>query len=209
MNAREVLTLSPIIPVITIEDEKDALPLAKALSDGGVNVMEITLRTPAGIKAIEIIAKELPNIAVGAGTVINATQYDEVCKAGAKFVISPGFTIEMLEYSTMCNVPLIPGVATPSEIMTALNYGLNTFKLFPANIVGGVGALKAFGAPFKEVKFCPTGGVNLDNLNEYLSLSNVLCVGGTWLTPVEEIKKGNFEKITQLCKEALQKIELN
>lgn len=207
MNAREVLKVSPIIPVITIENEEDALPLAKALSEGGVNVMEITLRTPAGLKSIEKIAKELPDMVVGAGTVVNTAQFDQVYKAGAKFIISPGFTTKLLEHASRNSIPLIPGVASASEIMSAMEYGLDTFKLFPANIVGGVGALKAFSGPFKDIRFCPTGGVNLENLNEFLALENVLCVGGTWIVPKDDITNHNFDKITQLCKEALEKIK--
>lgn len=207
MNAREVLTVSPIVPVITIENENDALPLAKALIEGGVNVMEITLRTKAGLKSIEIIAKELPEMVVGAGTVINEEQFDAVCSAGAKFVISPGFTTKLLEHASKSDVPLIPGVATASEIMSAISYGLDTFKLFPANIVGGIGALKAFYGPFSEIKFCPTGGVNLENLKEFLSQPNVLCVGGTWFVPKDDISNHNFDKITKLCKEAMEKIK--
>lgn len=206
MNPREVLNVSPIIPVITIENEDDAIPLAKALSKGGINVMEITLRTTAGLESIRKIAKELPDMVVGAGTVVNTVQFDEVYKAGAKFVISPGFTIKLLEHASKNSIPLIPGVASASEIMTAMEYGLDTFKLFPANIVGGVGALKAFSGPFKDIRFCPTGGVNLENLNEFLALENVLCVGGTWIVSKEDISNHNFEKITQLCKEALQRI---
>lgn len=209
MSPREVLSVSPIIPVITIEDENDAIPLAKALSEGGINVMEITLRTPAGVKSIEKIAKELPDIVVGAGTVVNNAQYDEVYKAGAKFVISPGFSTKLLDHASKNSLPLIPGVASASEIMTAMEYGLDTFKLFPANIVGGVGALKAFAGPFTDIKFCPTGGVNLENLNEFLSLPNVLCVGGTWIVPKDDITNHNFDKITQLCKEAIQRTKNN
>ena len=206
MNAREVLQTSPIIPVITIENENDAIPLANALTQGGINIMEITLRTPAGVKSIEKIAKELPDMVVGAGTVVNTKQFDEVYKAGAKFVISPGFTDKLLSHASKNSIPLIPGVASASEIMHAMGYGLDTFKLFPANIVGGVAALKAFGGPFKDIKFCPTGGVSLDNLNEFLALDNVLCIGGSWIVPKEDITNHNFENITKLCKEALAEI---
>ncbi len=206
MKPREVLSVSPIVPVITIENADDAIPLAKALSEGGVNIMEITLRTDAGLESIKRIAQEMPDMIVGAGTVVNTTQFDEVYKAGAKFIISPGFTTKLLEHASKNSIPLIPGVATASEIMTAMEYGLDTFKLFPANIVGGVGALKSFSGPFKDIRFCPTGGVNLENLNEFLGLENVLCVGGTWFVPKDDISNHNFEKITQLCKEALAKI---
>jgi 2-dehydro-3-deoxyphosphogluconate aldolase/(4S)-4-hydroxy-2-oxoglutarate aldolase len=206
MNAREVLSVSPIVPVITIENEDHAVPLAQALIAGGIKVMEITLRTEAGIPSIEKVAQAIPDMVVGAGTVLNPTQFDAVCDAGAKFAISPGFTSNLLEYTAHSTIPLIPGVGSASEIMRAMEEGFDTFKLFPANIVGGVGALKAFGGPFGDIKFCPTGGVNLDNLNDYLSLGNVLCVGGTWIAPKNLIATEQFETITTYCKEALQNI---
>ena len=207
MNPREVLTVSPIIPVITIDNADDAVELAGALMAGGINIMEITLRTDAGLKAIENVAKNVPGMVVGAGTVINTKQYDDVCEAGAKFVISPGFTSSLLQHAVSKDeIPLIPGVSSASEIMAALEFGFDTFKLFPANIAGGTGAIKAFGGPFKDIKFCPTGGVNLENMNDYLSLNNVLCVGGTWLTPKEQVVNHRFANITKYCKEALDKI---
>jgi 2-dehydro-3-deoxyphosphogluconate aldolase/(4S)-4-hydroxy-2-oxoglutarate aldolase len=207
MKAEDILKVSPIIPVITIDNADDAVDLAIALAKGGINVMEITLRTDCAIKAIENVAKNLPNMVVGAGTVLNCEQFDAVCEAGAKFVISPGFTTKLLEHASKQNIPLIPGVGTASEIMTAIEFGFDTFKLFPANIVGGVGALKAFSGPFKNINFCPTGGVNLQNMNEFLSVENVLCVGGTWLTPKEDINAHRFNNITNYCKEALEKLE--
>jgi 2-dehydro-3-deoxyphosphogluconate aldolase/(4S)-4-hydroxy-2-oxoglutarate aldolase len=207
MTPREVLQTSPIIPVITIENADDAVPLANALIKGGINIMEITLRTEAGLQSIENVAKAVPQMVVGAGTVLNAEQFDAVCNAGATFAISPGFTDALLAHALKSDIALIPGVSTASEIMGAMEYGFDTFKLFPANISGGVSALKAFGGPFKELRFCPTGGVNLDNLNDYLNLENVLCAGGTWLTPKEDISNHNFEKITNLCKEALDKLD--
>lgn len=204
MNARAILNISPIIPVVSIEDENDALNLANALIEGGINIIEITLRTPAGIKAIEQIAKHLPDMVVGAGTVLNPEQFDAVCNAGAKFVITPGCTPDLLQHIKTQTIPLIPGVATASEIMTAMTYGLDTFKLFPAQIAGGVGALKAFQGPFEEVKFCPTGGVNIANIRDFLQLKNVSCVGGTWIAPKDLIAQKEFGQITKLCKEALE-----
>ncbi len=207
MTPREILKVSPIIPVITIENAKDAVPLAKALIQGGINIMEITLRSDAGLEAIRNVAEEVPDMVVGAGTVINTKQYDEVCEAGAKFIISPGFTVTLLQHAvSKDDIPLIPGVATASEIMTAVEYGFDTFKLFPANIVGGVTLLKAFSGPFKDIKFCPTGGITMNNMDEYLKLDNVLCVGGTWLTPKEEITNHRFHNIVKFCEKALNSI---
>lgn len=207
MSPREVLSVSPIIPVITIDNADDAVELAKALIAGGINIMEITLRSGAGLKAIENVAANVPEMVVGAGTVISPKQYDDVSKAGAKFVISPGFSTTLLQHaSSKEDIPLIPGVATASEIMTAIEYGFDTFKLFPANIAGGTGALKAFSGPFKGIKFCPTGGINLDNMNDYLALDNVICVGGTWLTPKEQVNNHRFANITKYCKEAVDNI---
>lgn len=206
MTGYDVMTISPIVPVIAIDDEKDALPLAKALIAGGINVMEITLRTEAGLKAIEIISKELPSMNVGAGTVCNNEDLIKSKNAGAKFVFSPGISDELILSAKENDITLIPGVATASEVMKAQNSEIFYCKLFPATIAGGVDILKAFQGPFSKMNFCPTGGVNLENLNEFLSLKNVLCVGGTWIVPKDEIKNGNFEKITTLSKEALAKI---
>lgn len=208
MNAKEIMSISPIVPVIAIDDVKDALPLAKALSDGGINIMEITLRTDAGLKAIEVISKEFPSMNVGAGTVCNNEDLLKAKNAGAKFVFSPGISEELIKSSNDNNIVLVPGVATASEVMLAQNNGIFYCKLFPATLAGGVDILKAFQGPYAKMNFCPTGGVKLENLNEFLSLKNVLCVGGTWIVPKDEIKKGNFEKITTLCKEALAKITI-
>lgn len=207
MNAKDVMLVSPIVPVIAIEDEKDALPLAKALSDGGVNVMEITLRTDAGLKAIEIISKQMPSMNVGAGTVCNEEDLIKSKEAGAKFVFSPGISQELIDASKEHEISLIPGVSTASEVMLAQNNGIYYCKLFPATLSGGVDILKAFSGPFAKMNFCPTGGVNLNNLNEFLSLKNVLCVGGTWFVPKDAIANGEFEKITTLCKEAINSIK--
>lgn len=206
MTPREVLSVSPIIPVIRLERVEDAVPLAQALLAGGIGVMEITLRTEAGLPSIQAVANAVPEMLVGAGTVLSPQQFDEVCQAGAQFAISPGFTPELLQHASQSPVPLIPGVGTASEIMTAMRYGYDTFKLFPANIVGGVAALKSFAGPFGGVAFCPTGGVNVENLSEYLQLDNVLCVGGTWLTSQAWINDQAFDRIQQTCEEALSRI---
>ncbi|RXJ69632.1 keto-deoxy-phosphogluconate aldolase [Halarcobacter ebronensis] len=208
MNARYIMEISPIVPVIALEDEKDALPLAKALQKGGVNIMEITLRTPAGLKAIEIVSKELPSMNVGAGTVCNEEDLKKAKKAGAKFVFSPGISQELINASKKEEITLIPGVATASEVMLAQNNNIFYCKLFPATLSGGVEILKAFAGPFPKMNFCPTGGVNLNNLNDFLILKNVLCVGGTWFVPKDEIIINNFEEITSLCKEAINSIKV-
>lgn len=206
MTPREVLDISPIIPVVAIEDPDKAVDLANALLEGGINIIEVTLRTKNAIQAIENIAKNVPDMVLGAGTVINPSQYDQAIDAGVHFVISPGFTYKLLEHAVKDDIPLIPGVATASEIMAGVDFGLDTFKLFPANIVGGIGAIKAFAGPFKEVMFCPTGGVNEDNIQDYLNLCNVGCVGGTWLASKKLIENGDFDLIKRNCKEALSSI---
>lgn len=207
MNAKDVMSISPIVPVIAIDNEKDALNLAKALSLGGINIMEITLRTEAGLKAIEIISKELPSMNVGAGTVCNKIDLIKAKNAGAKFVFSPGISEELINSAKDEEMVLIPGVSTASEVMLAMNNDLKYCKLFPAVLSGGVEILKAFSGPFSSMRFCPTGGVSLKNMNDFLDLENVLCIGGTWIVPKNEIKSGNFEEITKLCKEALNNIK--
>lgn len=206
MDGKDVMSISPIVPVIAIDDENDALPLAKALQEGGVNIMEITLRTEAGLKAIEIISKQMPSMNVGAGTVCNKEELLASKNAGAKFVFSPGISQELIAASKEYNITFIPGVSTASEVMLAQNNGIYYCKLFPATLSGGVDILKAFASPFSKMRFCPTGGVNLNNLNDFLSLKNVLCVGGTWFVPKDAILDNDFAKITRLCKEAISTI---
>ena len=206
MTAKEVMELSPIVPVIALESVEDALPLAEALLAGGINVMEITLRTEAGLKSIEVISKTLPQMNVGAGTVLNARDFKNAIEHGAKFVFSPGISEELMQTSKALNIPLIPGVATASEVMLAKNSGFEACKLFPATLVGGVDMLKAFGGPFASIYFCPTGGVNLNNLNDFLALPNVLCVGGSWIVPSKLIREKRFDEITRLSREALKSI---
>lgn len=198
------MQVSPIIPVISVNSVEDSLHLAEALTLGGVSIFEITLRTPCALDAIQAIAREFPKATTGAGTVLNPQQFEMVEDAGASFAISPGLTQELAEYKR--SIPLLPGVATASEIMKGLAYGFDAFKLFPANIVGGVSALKSFGAPFQDVVFCPTGGVNASNAKEFLALENVLCVGGSWIVPKELIQEKKFEAITQITKEAILSI---
>lgn len=205
MNAYDVMKISPIVPVIALDKAEYALPLAEALLEGGIALMEITLRTKAALECIEIISSKMPQMQAGAGTVTNSKEFQNSLDAGAKFVFSPGISMEILEFSQAKNTILIPGVCTASEVMLAQNNGFFHCKLFPATVVGGIDALKAFGGPFANMRFCPTGGVSLDNLRDFLSQPNVLCVGGSWIVPKKAIEEKDFGTITKLCKEAIAK----
>ena len=202
MNARDILTAGAVVPVMAIDDLSTAIDLANALVEGGIPSLEITLRTPAGIEAIRQIKREVPNAIVGAGTVVNGAQLKAVEDAGAVFAISPGFNIQFAEAAQKSGITVIPGIATPGELMLALEHGIDTMKLFPAEVVGGKAMLKALYGPFPDVRFCPTGGISLQTAPDYLALPNVLCVGGSWLTPKEAVAKRDWNTITQLAKEA-------
>ncbi|UOR74553.1 bifunctional 4-hydroxy-2-oxoglutarate aldolase/2-dehydro-3-deoxy-phosphogluconate aldolase [Helicobacter pylori] len=199
----EVLQISPIVPVVVIENIKDAVPLAQSLIEGGIHIIEVTLRSSCALEAIELIAKNVPKMCVGAGTILNPTQLEQAQNRGAEFLISPGLTIKLLEYAKKKDMPLIPGVSSSSEVMQALELGYNALKFFPAEYCGGVKLLNAFNGPFKGVKFCPTGGISTDNMHSYLNLENVLCVGGSWLTPKNLIQNKEWDKITEICKRSL------
>ncbi len=199
----EVLQISPIVPVVVVEDIKDAVPLAQSLIEGGIPIIEVTLRSSCALEAIELIAKNVPKMCVGAGTILNLTQLEQAQNRGAEFLISPGLTIKLLEHAKKKDMPLIPGVSSSSEVMQALELGYNALKFFPAEYCGGVKLLNAFNGPFKGVKFCPTGGISADNMHSYLNLENVLCVGGSWLTPKNLIQNKEWDKITEICKRAL------
>ncbi|GAA9292116.1 bifunctional 4-hydroxy-2-oxoglutarate aldolase/2-dehydro-3-deoxy-phosphogluconate aldolase [Helicobacter pylori] len=199
----EVLQISPIIPVVVIENIKDAVPLVQSLVEGGIHIIEVTLRSNCALEAIELIAKNVPKMHVGAGTILNPTQLEQAQNRGAEFLISPGLTIKLLEHAKKKDMPLIPGVSSSSEVMQALELGYNALKFFPAEYCGGVKLLNAFNGPFKGVKFCPTGGISADNMHSYLSLENVLCVGGSWLTPKNLIQNKEWDKITEICKRSL------
>ncbi len=199
----EVLQISPIVPVVVIENIKDAVPLAQSLVEGGIHIIEVTLRSSCALEAIELIAKNVPKMRVGAGTILNPTQLEQAQNRGAEFLISPGLTIKLLEYAKKKDMLLIPGVSSSSEVMQALELGYNALKFFPAEYCGGVKLLNAFNGPFKEVKFCPTGGISADNMRSYLNLENVLCVGGSWLTPKNLIQNKEWDKITEICKRSL------
>ncbi|WQR81345.1 bifunctional 4-hydroxy-2-oxoglutarate aldolase/2-dehydro-3-deoxy-phosphogluconate aldolase [Helicobacter pylori] len=199
----EVLQISPIVPVVVIENIKDAVPLAQSLIEGGIPIIEVTLRSSCALEAIELIAKNVPKMHVGAGTILNLTQLEQAQNRGAEFLISPGLTIKLLEHAKKKDMPLIPGVSSSSEVMQALEWGYHALKFFPAEYCGGVKLLNAFNGPFKGVKFCPTGGISADNMRSYLNLENVLCVGGSWLTPKDLIQNKEWDKITEICKRAL------
>ena len=197
-----VFALAPVVPVITIARLEDALPLARALADNGLPVLEVTLRTACALDAIALIARELPNACVGAGTVLNARDLDAVARAGARFAISPGATDALYRAAAECPIPLIPGIATASELMRGLEHGWQRFKFFPAESSGGIAALKGFGGPFAQARFCPTGGIDAAKAPNYLALPNVACVGGSWMLPADALASGDWERIGGLAREA-------
>lgn len=203
INANSILTAGPVVPVIVIDELHQAVPLARALIAGGVRVLEVTLRTSCAVDAIRAIAQEVPEAIVGAGTVTNPEQLKAVTAAGAQFAISPGLTDALLQAAVDEPIPLIPGISTVSELMTGMNYGLDSFKFFPAEANGGVSALKAIAGPFSHIRFCPTGGISLSNYRDYLALSSVLCVGGSWLVPADAIRDGDCTRITTLAAQAV------
>ncbi|MBD1550954.1 bifunctional 4-hydroxy-2-oxoglutarate aldolase/2-dehydro-3-deoxy-phosphogluconate aldolase [Pseudomonas typographi] len=192
-----------ILPVIVINAESEILPLADALAAGGLTVLEVTLRSQYGLKAIKLLREHRPGLLVGAGTVLDRTMLKAVEQAGAQFVVTPGCTQDMLEAGVDSPVPLLPGVASASEIMMGYALGYRRFKLFPAEVSGGVAAIKAFAGPFGDVRFCPTGGVNTGNLNTYLDQPNVMCVGGTWMLDKAWIQAGHWAQVEQCSREAL------
>ena len=198
-----ILQKSPIIPVIVLEDASLAVPLAQAILAGGISVLEITLRTPAALDAIKLISEQIPQASVGAGTVLKSAQLKQAKEAGASFIVSPGLSLDLIETASELEIPYLPGIVTASEAMLAQEFELNAVKFFPAESFGGVKTLKAYSQVFPQLKFCPTGGVSLENMENYLALSNVPAVGGTWLTPSELIKQQQWPAITQLVKEAL------
>lgn len=193
---------SRVVPVIVITDVAQAVPMAHALLEGGIDVMEITLRHSAGLPAIEAVAKAVPLMHVGAGTVTRVHEVRQVVDAGARFALSPGMTEALVQAATDSRLPFMPGVMTPSEVMRAREMGFSWVKLFPAAQAGGLAMLKAMGGPLPDMKFCPTGGVSVDNMQDFLSLSNVAMVGGSWLTPLDAVQAGDWKRITQLARAA-------
>ena len=197
----------PVIPVIVLDDANDAVPLAEALLAGGLNIIEVTFRTAAAAESIERIAKAFPEMQVGAGTVVTLEQAKRAIDAGSKFGLAPGTDPETIAYFKQQGVPFIPGIMTPSDIQAAVKAGCTSLKFFPAGAAGGPKLLKAMAAPYANlgIKFCPTGGVTLDNMNDYLSMSEVFAIGGTWLATKAQIQAKEWGTITQQVKDALAK----
>ena len=202
LNPLELASFGPVIPVIVVDRVEDAVPMANALVAGGVRVLEVTLRTAAGLPAIAAIAREVPEAIVGAGTVRSGADAHAAYEAGARFIVSPGYTREVGDACKSLGVALLPGVSTGSEIMMAADDGFTFLKLFPATAVGGIPLLKAFSGPFSDIAFCPTGGVTPETAPQFLALPNVKVVGGSWLTPADAMKSGDWARITTLAKAA-------
>ena len=202
MKTIELAKYGPVIPVIVIEDIDDAVPMAKALLAGGIKVLEVTLRTSCALKAIEMIANEVPGAIVGAGTLRTKSDATNAKLVGSQFAVSPGYTNEMGLICKEIELPLLPGVSTGSEVMKANNDGFSFLKLFPAVAVGGISLLKGFSGPFYDIQFCPTGGITIESAPDFLALPNVPVCGGTWLTPKKLIEEKNWSAITKLAKQA-------
>lgn len=204
MNAIEKFKKVKIVPVVVLEDTNDALPLAKALLEGGINVMEITFRSACAKDCIKIIADNVADMFVGAGTILNADQALSAIEAGAKFIVSPGFDLEIVKVCQSKSIPVIQGAITPTEIMKVIEAGLDIVKFFPAGDFGGLKTIKSLSAPFKNISFMPTGSVNINNLKDYLSFEKIVAVGGSWVCDPKLIKARDWSQITQLCIEALK-----
>lgn len=202
MTIAEILKTAPLIPVVTLEDAQLAPPLVEALLKANIKIIEITLRTPAGLAAIQEIRKDFPQMMVGAGTVLTVSQFKQVMDAGAHFAVSPGFTLDLLETAKKYPLPYIPSAVTPSEMMAVQDFGIEVIKFFPAAMMGGVKAIQFYQSVFPKLLFCPTGGVTAENMMDFLNLSNVIAVGGSWLAPAQLIKKRQWEGITQVAHES-------
>ena len=202
MDVLSRLANSIVVPVVVIDDAKDAVPTAKAMAAGGVDVMEITFRTAAAPDAIKAVAENCPDVLVGAGTIVNLEQCKLAVEMGAKFIVSPGFSDEVVGWCVENGLAVAPGCVTPTEIMGALKHGLKMVKFFPANVYGGLNALKNLAGPFVGLKFLPTGGVNNSNIKEFIDTPFIHAVGGSWVCPKADVAAGNWDKITQLCIDA-------
>ena len=196
-----------VVPVVVLKDTKDAIPLADALMEGGLSCAEVTFRTDAAEESIRLMSEKYPEMLVGAGTVLTIEQVDRAVNAGAKFIVSPGFDAEIVDYCLAKNIPVFPGCITPSEVAQAVKRGLKVIKFFPAEQAGGVAMIKAMGAPYGMVKFMPTGGISAKNLADYLSCSNIVCCGGSWMVKGDLIADGKFDEITALTKEAVELVK--
>jgi len=204
---KDIFAAGPIVPVLVINKVEEALPIAEALLAANVKVLEVTLRTPAALDVISIIAKELPEAIIGSGTVTNRQQLQQSYDAGAKFAISPGLTKDLLQAGNEGNIALIPGISSISELMDGADYGYDHLKFFPAEASGGVNAIKSIGGPFPDIRFCPTGGINLKNVRDYLALPNVVCCGGSWLVSSDIVRDKNWSQITMLANQALEHVK--
>ena len=202
MDVTTRLARAGVVPVVVLEHAKDAVPTAKAMVAGGIDVMEITFRTAAAADSIWAVSENCPEMLVGAGTVITLEQCKKAVESGARFIVAPGFDEEVVRWCVENHVPVTPGCVTPTEIMAAMKLGLKVVKFFPAGVYGGLSAMKALSGPFGGIRFIPTGGVNAQNLAEYLAAPFIHAVGGSWVCPKADISAGNFEKITALCREA-------
>ena len=204
MNILSIMRTGPVIPVIVIDEFEDAVPLARALVAGGVRVLELTLRTPVALRAIEAIANEVEGAIIGVGTITRPEDFDASVKAGALFGVSPGLTQELIAAARDSSLPLLPGVMTPSDVIAARAAGFTELKLFPAQQAGGVGRLKALGGPFPELNFCPTGGIGAATAPDFLALPNVVCVGGSWLTPPDAVAARDWGRISALARDTVR-----
>src|SRR5271167_2423513 len=202
MNIREILGLAPVIPVLTVTELEHAVPLARALCAGGLRVLEVALRTPTALAAIEAIRRAVPAAIIGVGTLTRAVDFAAAERVGAQFGVSPGLTPELAAAARGARFPLLPGVMTPTEVITARNAGFNILKFFPAALAGGINMLQALGAAFPDVSFCPTGGITRTTASDYLRLTNVVCVGGSWLAPPSMLAAGDWAGIEELAREA-------
>ena len=204
MLSAEQFAACGIVPVVVLEEVAQALPVAQALLAGGINVMEITFRTAAAKESIATVAREMPEMMVGAGTVVNLRQLEEAAQAGAQFIVSPGSSAELIKASLERQLAIVPGVATPSEIMIGLELGLKVFKFFPAETYGGLKAIKALSGPFPQIRFIPTGGIRQDNAGEYLKSPGIIAVGGSWMVSADLIRSGRFDEITERSRMAVE-----
>ncbi len=200
---KEIMNTSPVIPVMVINNVEHAVPLAKALVEGGLKVLEITLRTDAALESIKRIKAEVPDAIVGAGTVVNVETLEQAIAAGSEFIVSPGVTDAVIDAALASGVPILPGVITPSEVMKLLEKGITEMKFFPAEAAGGIPMVKSIGAPLPQVTFCPTGGVSPKNAADYLALKNVACVGGSWMAPANLVDAEDWDEIKRLTVEAI------
>ncbi len=196
-SIKDIMYTAPVIPVMVINRLEQAVPLANALVEGGLNVLEITLRTPVALDAIRQIKAEVKDAIVGAGTIINRESLQQAIDAGAEFLVSPGFTEDLIEAASATPIPLLPGVTSPGEVMRLMERGIYEMKFFPAEAAGGVAMLKSIGGPLPQVTFCPTGGVDPQNAEQYLALNNVACVGGSWMAPADLVDAKNWDEIRQ------------